>query len=645
MKLSPREASAHGLDRVRLSEDVAERHGSVVDALRRRGKRVLLATTLLAGCAGETPPPAVAPAPAPTVEPAPSSTGPSIVAKSPIDESRKSLAAALASTDARERCRLLLDATLLDSSSYEAQKARAESRCAPASELLPNARAAFGLKKDATSAMLLATVALRASERADALSAAEALEGFDMPDKLAAARLYAKLGEHLRAAKVFGEVATARASKGATTDALDARLDAVIETARARKPAAATLAEALGAANNASKGYGDAWVAPKVVEALAAVRNGGEATDVLAKKAQKSGLFAGPAEQDAFAIERAIAAARAGKPKEAEALVTKMRARVGNPAVRALQAVVARLSGSCADARAHARAHAWLSAEGMRLDDDVTWAKSCEPSGKERATVIAPVPSEEVADMRAIAETDPLHARARLDGIVKAHPDDVAAWLAVIDLAAPYDRARIAALAASALPNEPWIRLAQIATSSGAAQATAARAFATKVLPDTIESSAPRATASLAARALLAATSDDAAWDDVAESLVGSCSIGASSACLDGERAPALGRATARLRKSRSKVLATRGIALSEADLAIPRVRLDVVLAVSALGDTAKASLFAASLAGAEAALAKSAIAAASGKCPLATESKKAAASLATDYADAFAKIDGKCKG
>jgi len=644
MKLSPGETSAHGLDRVRLTEDIAERHAPVVDVSWRRGKRVLILCGVLAGCAGETPPPVTVAPPTPTAEPVTSSTGPTIVVKSPVDESRSVLASALATTDAHERCRLLLEATLLDPSSFEAQKARAESRCAPAAELLSNARAAFALKKDSTTAVLLATVAMRAGARTDAIGAADALAALETPDKLAAARLYARLGEHLRSAKVFAEVADARSSKGATTDALDARLDAVIETARGGKPAAAMLGDALGAASTASKGYGDAWVAPKVVEALAAVRNAGENTDALATKAQKSGLFSGPAEQDAFAIERAVAAARAGKPKEANALLAKMRSRVNNPAVRALQAVLARTTGSCADARAHARAHAWLSADGMRLDDDVAWARGCESSEPTRPSVIMPVPSDEVADMRAMAGADPLHARARIDAILEAHPDDVAAWLAAIDLAASYERPKLATRAAAALPNEPWIRLAEITSTTGAAQATIARAFATKVLPGTVESGMGRAIAPLAARALLAASSEDAAWDDVAESLVGSCAIGAASACLGGEHAPALGRATARLRKSRSKSLAARGIALSAADLAVPHVRLDVVLALVTSGDTTKASIFAGGLPSTEASLAKAAIAASTNKCPVAAEARKGASALATDYADAFATIDAKCK-
>lgn len=641
MKLLSREAPTHGLDRVRLTEDVAERHAGVVDVLWRRGKRAALASwaCLGLGCASEPPPKPVEPPPPPVVEPAPTaSTTATMVLTSPIDESRKALASALATTDAHERCRLLLEATLLDASSFEAQKARAESRCAPAAELLPNARAAFALKKDSVTATLLATVALRAGARADAMTAADALEALDMPDKLAAARMLAKLGEHLRSAKIYADVAAARAAKGATTDALDARLDAVIETARAQKPAAAMLEEALGAANTASKGYGDAWVAPKVVEAIAAVRNAGEPTDALAKKALKSGLFAGPIEQDSFALERAIAEARAGKPLAAQNLATKMRGRVSNPAVRALFTVLARVNGSCADAKAHARAHAWLSAEGMRLDDDVAWARACESTGKIKATVVAPIASDEVADMRAIADADPLHARARLDAITKAHPDDVAAWLAFMELAAPYDRAKVAAAAVAALPNEPWIALADLPNHPASA-----RDFGVKVLGGVIESGLPRAIAPIAAKAMLVA-SDDPGLDDVAEALVLSCANDGTSACLEGDRAPALGRATFRMRKSRAKLFAVKGVALSQPDLALPRVRLDLSLSLVVLGDNTKAAIFANTLSAPESALVKAFSAASSGKCVVVPEARKNAQPLANDYADVFAAIDGKCK-
>lgn len=576
-----------------------------------------LVSLSLTACGGEQPPVA---APPPSAPPEPTTSAQPLVVTGPVEESRRMLAEALAATDAHERCRLLTAAALLDPSSFEAQKARAESRCAPAAELLGSARAAFGLRRDATTATLVATVAMRAGAHHDARSAAEALASMDTPDRLAAARLFARLGDHARAAKLFVEVQIARIIKGAVLDALEARLDAIIEGARAGEPQAAALESTLGDASAHAKGYGDAWVGPKVVEAIAAVRNAGQPTDALVKKARA--MFAGDAAKEAFEIERAIAAARAGKPSDANALATKLRGKISSAPVRALLAVRARTSGSCGEARAHARAHAWLQSEGLRLDDDVAWARACE-GAKVPATVIAPAPSDDVADLRAVAEADPLRARARLDVIVKERPDDVSAWLAAIEVAPAYARAGVAARAAAALPDEPWIRLAEIEVTGSAA---AAQALATKVLPATVEAAIPRAIAPLAARAMLLER-PDAAWDDVAERLVTSCAAGLPTACLDGERAPALGRATARLRKSRPKVLATRGVALSPADLTVPRVRLDVVLALAAAGDAPKAALFAKPLAGAEASVAKAAL----GKCDA------GASPLATDYADVLA--------
>lgn len=648
MKLPSREPSTHGLDRMRLTEDVAERHGAVVGRLVRRGKPWLAAAALsaLTACGPERPAAVAAPPPpAPSVaEPVTSSTGPSLVLRSPVDESRRALAAALATADAHERCRLLLEATLLDPASVPAQVARAESRCAVASELLPNVRAVFSAKRDSASATLLATVALRANATADVAAAAAALEKLDLPDRLAAAKLYVRLGDHLRAAALYADVAAARATKGATTDALDARLDVVIETARGGKPAAALLGEALPAASGASKSYGAAWVGPKVVEAIGAIRSAGEDVSELVKRSLALGLFAGPAEQDALAIERAIAAARAGKPTEGQLLLGRLRARVNTPSVRALEAVLARASGACADAHAHARAHAWLSSEGLRLDDDVAWARACTPTGPVRATIVAPVASEEVADLRALAEAEPLRARALLEAWTKAHPSDPAAWLASIDVAATYDRQKVVARATAALPNEPWVRFAELGLATGAALPPLARAFTTTVLPATIEASASRALAPLTARVLLLGTTADPAWDDVAESLVRACAVGAASPCLDAERAAALPRATDRLRRTRWKFLAARGIALSGPDLAQARTRLDVVLALVALGDLQKAGLFAAPLAGPEGALARTSIAAASNKCPTAKEFRKGTTALSTDYADALASVDKKCK-
>lgn len=592
---------------------------------------------MAAAAACGSPPQAAAPtssAPASTAEPK------GTLPPSPIDEARRLLADASTTSDAHERCRMLQEAAILDPSSREARLARAQSRCAPASDLLSDARAAHAKQADTTSATVLATVATRAGSRDDALAAVTTLLAGDVAAKALAASTLARFGEHARAADVYQAVAAERADKGATVDAIDARLEAVVERARAGdapKAREALLAVVTDAAH-ATKGYGAAWIGPKVVTAIAALRNAGDAKGAaaVAAKAHGAAVFTTPEARAAHDLERAIAAARAGNVGPATALSAAAKARTLDRPSRALLAVHARAAGSCANAKAHARAWGWLSGEGVRLDEDVAWARACEakPSTAVPTTVVPPAPSDDVADAIAIAAADPLRARARVQSILAVRPDDVAAHLAAIELALPADRAKVAERAASAIPAEPWIQLARVVTS-----ASSDGAALVKALAGTIEAKVPRATAPILARAVLAPRAPDA---DLAEALVRACGASTTGACLDLAREPALARATATLRTSRPAVLASVGPRLSNVDLT-SRTRLDVVLALLSQKDVGKAQQLAGPSRGAwsgpESRLAQAVIAAAQKKC-LEARAHAAYASDLKEYADVLARID-----
>src|SRR4051812_7469456 len=112
MKLAARQPTPQRLDRVRLTEDIAERHSTLVGRSRRRGKIACL-VLVFAGCAAEPPPKVEAPPAPPLVEsPAASYTfAPPI---GPVEESKKALAQAAAEKDPHEKCRLLGEAAILD---------------------------------------------------------------------------------------------------------------------------------------------------------------------------------------------------------------------------------------------------------------------------------------------------------------------------------------------------------------------------------------------------------------------------------------------------------------------------------------------------------------------------------------------------
>jgi hypothetical protein len=301
--------------------------------------------------------------------------------------------------------------------------------------------------------------------------------------------------------------------------------------------------------------------------------------------------------------------------------------------------VHARATGSCALAKAHARAHAWLRGDGARFDADVAWARACEGAGELPTTVVSttvvrPRPDDEVDDLLSVLPADPLRVRARLSSLVAERPTDVAVRLAAIEAAAPAERATVVGAAVTALPKEPWIQLAAVRDPM------TAQAFV-QAVDGTLEAKIPRATAPILARAVDGA--EGATLGVVAERLIGVCAIGAKDACLRGDDARALPRATFLLRTT--SVLLKSGPLLSNADLVDPRVRLDVVLALVAAKQVPLATNVASPLRGAwagpEASLARAAIAAAMKNCALAKSEGEKAKDL-TDYADVLATV-AKC--
>lgn len=631
MKLAARKASPQRLDRVRLTDDIAKRHPRVVEQSRRRGK-IALGALIFSACA---PPAVVAPKapPAPPIyeAPAPSYTfAPPI---GPIEESRIALAAASATKDPHEKCKLLLDAATLDPSSFDARKTRAESRCAAAVELLPDAKFVFGARRDLTTALLLRDVAARAADRDAQRNAADAL--LELKDFYDAAAVLAAIGEHALAAKAFDEVAAARTEKGATLDALDAKLAGTIERARAKVKVVASLESMVDTIVEAKKSYGAAWIAPKYIEAIAAARNAGEETSALAAMASKKGTFVGA--EEAFEIERAIAGARDGK--EPSALILRVRGKLGDPAVRALLAVTIK---DCAARLGHARAHAALPDAALRLDDDVAWVRSKCPGTPARASYAAPRDPPDVADVRGIV--DPPARRLRTLALVKARPDDIAA-------------AAWAALVADYFPptnviGDPAVQEAlfdrSLAQATGKPSLARARAYVDS-LRATVEADIPRATAEMIAtvleRARIMTVDTRPGWEEIAAFVVKDCAAGLPGKCLKTE---SLAHSTELLRSPRPFVLATVGMKLSKEDLADPRVRLDVIFALLVWEKHMKEAMLLRGPAygpfvGPDGALASALIAATAGNCAAARALQKDATALTTDYPDAFAHIAKSC--
>jgi hypothetical protein len=640
MELAARETSPQRFDRVRLTEDVAKRHAKVIGAIVRRRKTVAIGLVLSASmtsCGGPPPP---AP-PAPTTSGSETSVA---LPPSPKEEAARVLAVAQVTANLVERCRMLDEATRLDPSSIEARSKRAESRCAPSAELVEDARVAFDLAHDVKTASTLAQIATRANRKGSALAACEVLVKGDATAKLLAARTYAFFAEHGRAAEAFTSGAADRAAAGATLDALDARLEAAAELARAEKTDAARgllLAE-LGHAANAGKSYGAAWVGPKLVEAVAALRNAGDekSAALVSERAHAMGVFVTAEGRRASEIERAIAAARHGNGNALEAIVPFAKTRALDRGARSALAVHARFSGKCAAASAHARAHEWLDAEGLRLDDDAAWARQCGAATGVPTSVVRPRPDLEIADAIAVAETDPSRARARVATIAKERPDDVAAAIAWLELALPPDRPAIAAQVVQRMPREPWLLATALPYLASRAQET--KRLATEVVPATIEG-----VSRAAGEVLAAAVAADATVPELDELLLRACFAAPSQGpCVVAKLSPSLAKAAHALRPVRRASLAKLGPTLADADLRDTSLRLDVVLALVGEKKLAEARMLASPargpFEGPESALARASIAAASGDCKSA-KALFSSANVDASFADDLASTKKAC--
>ncbi|MGZ3475957.1 MAG: hypothetical protein ACXWUG_18350, partial [Polyangiales bacterium] len=371
-------------------------------------------------------------------------------------------------------------------------------------------------------------------------------------------------------------------------------------------------------------------------------RNWGDekgATQV-SERALMMGVFVTLEGRRAVEIERAIAAARSGKGNALEAIVASAKARPFDRASRAAVAVHARSTGNCAAAIAHARAHAWLDPEGLRLDDDVTWARSCGTPADVPASVVRPVPDLEIADLMAVAETDPTRARARAATLAKDRPSDVTAAIAWIELAAPGERSSVAAAAIARMPREPW--LLATALRHLPSRAEAAKKLAVELVPQTVEGTT-RAAGELLAFAVTA----EPTVPELDELLMRACFASpAQGPCVVAKLAPSLGKAAHALRASRPASVAKLGPTLSNADLRDVSLRLDVVLALVAQKKLLEARVIASStrgpFEGPEASLAQASIAAASGDCKSA-KALFSSANVDASFADDLASVKKAC--
>ncbi len=597
------------------------------------GKRALVALGFcLASCASE-PPKVVAPPPPPPEPAAPAASYTYAPPAGPVEDSKKALAAAASEKDPHERCRLLNEAALLDPSSVPARRARAESRCVAAVELIADAKFVFGASKDVDAARLLRDIALRAEDTAALRDAANAF--VELKDFYDAAAAFGALGDQVAAASAYEELAKNRAAKGAAVDALDAKLSALIARARSKTPVLAQLDALLDEAVEAKKSYGAAWVGPKYLEVLAAARNGGEDTGALALKANKRGLFAGA--ESLFEIERGIASARSGKEP------TALLARVGAPGYPPERALLAVALKDCGARLGHARAYSAMPAAALRLDDDVEWARSKCAGTAARSSLIAPRDPADVADAKGIV--DPPAQRLRTLAIVKKRPDDIAAaaWAALV--ADYFPPAGVAG--DPAVQEALWFRSL---AASGKPSFPRAKAYV-DAMRASVEADFPRKLAFPVAlileQARLMTVDSKHGWEEIAAVVVQDCGAGLAGACLPTEAAR-LSHATDLVRSPRPFVLATHGPKFSKADFADARVRLDVIVALITWQKNVKQATALRGpgygpFAGPEAALASAMLAAVVGNCVPARAMLKEAGPLEPEYGDAWAFIKKTC--
>jgi hypothetical protein len=547
---------------------------------------------------------------------------------SPQEESRRLYARATATVDARERCGLLREAGTLDAQNFDARAALAESRCAPARELLEDARAAYAQRPSAKTASTLLTVAIRAGSKRDAQAASASLEkSSDLDARVAAARAMSRFGEHATAAAIFDAIASDRVAKGAQLDGIDARLEAVMERARAGAAAGPALLAAVAEGTPAASTYGAAWVELKLIDAIAAVRAAGDersAAEAI-KQAKTRKLLVATQAKHALELGDAIAAARAGGKLPSSFASTLAEAKraghAGEPAARALLAVEARAAGRCAEARAHADAHDQSATNALpRFDDDAAWARACAGAGPRVLSLAPPLVSETVEDALAVGAVDPLRGRAMIAAWLEIAPDDEAAQLASLTLARADERRGLLDAALARRPDSPALRAARYPLLPKAARADEVRALVTVVLPKTLEARAD----ARAASAFLATLLGDAAADDdpgaraLAEAIVHGCAAkGAIGSC--GGRPTSLRTAVRLLRRARASSLVADGPALTDDDLRDAPLRLDLVLALLDQGAVREAKGLASDRrgrwSGPEQVLAEASLEAAKGKC------------------------------
>ncbi len=548
------------------------------------------------------------------------------------DAAHASFVAAAQASDPRERCRLLVDATTLDASSIEGHLALAESRCAPAKELLAHARYVFEHDRGVPSATIFVTVAARAEAQNDALEGARALgelAGKDVDVLRLAAGTCARFGDHERAAQLFSRIVTERASSGSTSDALDARLDALMESIRAGGKGAlvsprAELVATIEAAVPLSTGYGGAWVGPKIVDAIATARTHGDGVGAAAASKLLDGKIKGESTARASSLERAIADARAGKPASLIALASaqKQASGVKLASSRVALAVLARVEGRCGDAMTYADG-ARAAAFGIypRLEDDGAWAGACSDKSAATPSLLPPIVSPTLGDLTAVAGVDSLRGRSLLYAYVDAHPHDLAARIALAGVSSSVDALSTLDKALGEAPAVPALRIERLLRSPPDVQAAQAEKVLDSLRKTREGKDDPRAVAPvlvvLFERLSTSPASRDAALI-LARGLVESCvAPAAAERCLPD--AQAASDAIALLREKDPSALAYYGPSLADADLAAVDVRLAIVGALVAKKEVAKAEAVAAPKRGAwtavTAKIASALVAAGKGTC------------------------------
>ncbi|GAC1352173.1 MAG: hypothetical protein NVSMB1_12410 [Polyangiales bacterium] len=587
----------------------------------------------------------------------------------PSEEARLLLEQAEQTSDRGSRCQLAFRAALLDRKSAPAHLTRAKLGCAEAADLLDDARIAHRELNTLESATILVGVATRAESGQDALSGAQSLLTLgagDLEVTRLAAHTFSTFGDHQRAARAYETIASERGSRGASIEAIDARLDAAMESARAQGLGAVAspstdLRSAILAATPIAADYGGAWVGAKVVEAIAVLRNASDelGANQAAALALHQRLFSVAETNAAFEIERAIGAARGGSRQAVTKLLTreKKASRNAVSASRVLLAVQARLDGQCGVARAHARAHDALPKELLpRLDADLRWARDCQ-GGEWIETRSWPASNHRIDELVSLLIVDPLRARASLLKMLDANPDDRAARLALVSASPPYQRRAILDDGLRVAPSSLALHLSLFGLVGGLERVREARQIVATVLPSTIEViNDPRAAASTTS-SLFATLSTDPETDSgaageegrvvVAEALVRACGGEIDGdACLE-KNDGSLANAVSLLRRKRPSALATDGPRLTNADLNNPRLRLDVVHALLAADQRSKAEnlAFNARLRweGPEAVIAQAASLAAGKKCELARARLAQRPNLATLYHDDVTALKAKC--